>query len=310
MAILDEKNIQYKRKRSSRGSVIFRRTTAVVSAAALLASAMLIITSCSQEAESSSEVQTTYSSKVETTPAVTTEPPEPVLELLPGAQERLDINPDSAGLLKVSNIIDEEIVHRTDAETGNEFYLDHDIHGNKSEAGVIFADYRNVLDGRKTSDNIILYGHNQEDNTRLGKIDSYVWSLGSAEPSFGYYKNNSLIEFSTNYTVRQYKIFAVFSTNTDPKHDKGNVFDYHNYIDLSDEARFNDFIANVMERSYIDTGIDVKFGDKFLTLSTCGTRFDGERNVVVARLVREGESSEIDFSQLKINDYKLPAVFN
>ena len=308
MAIRDE-NTQYRKKKSNRGSVMFRRTTAAVSAAAILGSAMLIITSCAKETESSSEIEVTYTSKVETTTVATTEP-EPVLTLLPGAQERLDFNKDSAGWLNIDGVVNEEFVHRTDAETGNLFYLDHGLDGNKSAKGVIFADYRNTLDGRKTSDNIILYGHNEKDNDRLGTLDSYVWSLSGTEPSLGYYKKHALISFNTNYTERQYKIFAIFLTNTLPEHDKGTVFDYQNYIDFSDEARYNDFITNVMERSFIDTGIDVKYGDKFVTLSTCGTQFEESRVVVMGRQVREGESPDIDFSLSKINDYKLPAIFN
>lgn len=314
MAIREEsmsRRPQPSRKKSSRGSILFRRTTALVSAGALIASALMIITSCSkQEAESSSEVEMTYTSKVETTPAVTTPAPEPVLTLLPGAQERLDRNPDSAGWLTIDGVVDEEFVHRTDAETGNSYYLDHDIDGNSSVKGVIFADFRNILDGSKTSGNIVLYGHNERDNDRLGNVDQYYWGLSAAQPSLSYYKKHALINLSTNYTQRQYKIFAIFSTNTLPQHDNGNVFDYHNYIDLSDETRYNDFISNVMERSYIDTGIDVQYGDKFLTLSTCGTQYDGQRVVVVGRQVREGESADIDLDQVKMNDYKLPAIFN
>lgn len=311
MAILDERKPQHYKKKEKNTSVVFRRTTAVVSAIALISSAMLIITSCGSNAEnSSSEVEMTYTTKVETTVA-TTVAPEPVLTLLPGIQDRLNINPDSAGWIKIDGVVDEEIMQRTDAETGNEYYIDHAINGNASDSGVIFADYRSILNGSKTSDNIILYGHNQKDNKRFGTLDSYYWALTGTDPSLTYYKNHALINFNTNYQERQYKIFAIFTTNTEPQHDNGTVFDYINYIDLTDEARYNDYMTNVMDRSFIETGIDVKHGDKFLTLSTCGTQFEGQRLVFVARQVRDGESAEIDFTQSKINsDYKMPAVFN
>jgi sortase B len=302
-----------KKKNIRKSSITFRRTSAAVSAASLLISAMLIVSSCSKGAESSSvsETEATYSTKVDTTPAVTTTTEAPLV-LLPEAQERLAKHPDSAGWITIDGVVDEEVVQKFgDAEQGNSFYIDHGIDGKKSDAGVIFADYRNVLAGSKASDNIILYGHNQKDNTRLGGLDSYKWSLRGPNASISYYKKHAIINFSTNYEKKQYKIFAIFTTNTLPEHDKGNVFDYQNYLEFDTEERYNDFITKVTERSYIKTGIDVKYGDKFLTLSTCDTDFDDARLVVVARQVRDGESADIDFSQCSVNtNYKYPAAFS
>ena len=307
MAMSDERKPQHFKKKEDKSSIKFRRTSTLISVVALIASMSLVVTSCSSSKDSSSsEIVETYATKVQTT-ITTTEAPEPVLTLLPGIQERLDKNKDSAGWINIKDVVDEEIVQRTDAETGNSFYIDHGLNGNKSTSGAIFADYRNTLNGRKTSDNIILYGHNQKDNTRFGNLDKYKWNLTNNDCN--YFKKHNLINFSTNYQSRQYKIFAIFVTNVEPKHDNGNVFDYQNYLDLSDEARYNQFMDQVMQRTLILSGIDVKYGDKFLTLSTCSTEFEPSRLVFVARQLRDGESTEIDETKLQINaNAKWPAV--
>lgn len=279
----------------------FRRKTMIMIIAAVF-SVALIATSCKEnENDGDGTVTVPYTTKIETTPATTTEETDPVLPLLPGVEERLAVNTDSAGWIYIPDVVDEEIVQRTDKETGNEFYVYHDINGNKYEGGVIFADFRNILNGRKTSDNIILYGHNQKDNSRFGDLDKYKWNKN-------YYKTHPLITFSTNYVTRKYKIISVFITNVNPEDDNGNVFDYHNYIEF-DEDRYNDFIENVSKRSLIITGTDCQFGDRFITLSTCSTEFDPSRLVIVGREVREGESEDVDLSKFQINpNPKYPAV--
>ena len=292
-------------KKELKKKYLVRRSIVTVLCFTIIASSALIITSCGNKEGSSSDSDVTVGTTSITTEATTTEAPEPVLTLLPGIQERLDKNPDSAGWINIDGIVDEEIVQRQDPTTGNLFYLDHDLNGNKSEGGTIFADFRNVLNGRKTSDNIVLYGHNQKNGTRFGLLDSYKWNL-----NFYKGKNKQIINFSTNYEERKYKIFAIFVTNTEPQHDNGNVFDYHNYIDLSDDSRYNEFISEVKKRSLIQTDIDVKKGDKFLTLSTCSTEFEPSRLVFVARQLRDGETTDVNLDNFKINpNPKWPAIY-
>ena len=52
----------------------------------------------------------------------------------------------------------------------------------------------------------------------------------------------------------------------------------------------------------IKTGVDVKSDDRILTLYTCYQDiFDGGRLVVFARLVRDGESADVDVSKASFN---------
>ena len=52
------------------------------------------------------------------------------------------------------------------------------------------------------------------------------------------------------------------------------------------------WLEDIAESSEYDTGIDVEFGDEFLTLTTCEYHREDGRFVVVARRVREGEVIE------------------
>lgn len=290
MAISDERKANNK-------AIMFRRTTALISALAIVVSLVLITTSCNSKKETEGE-NVEYSTKVQTgeTTAVTEAP----LVLMSRAEEELKINEDYAGWIKIDGVVDEPVVQCED----NDFYLNHNF-DNKEEkdGGTIFVDYRNVLDTRFRSDNVVLYGHNQKDGTRFGQLDLYKWT-----PT--YYKTHPLIKFDTAYNEREYKIFSIFIINTKPEDDDGNLFDYHNYMDLSDESIFNGFIEQCHKRSIIIPDVDIQYGDKFLTLSTCSTEFADSRLVIVAREVREGESSEVDMTNFEVNDNPLyPAIY-
>ena len=54
------------------------------------------------------------------------------------------------------------------------------------------------------------------------------------------------------------------------------------------------WVEEFRSRSIYDIPVDVEVGDNLLTLSTCYYEKDDQRLVVVARRVRDGESSEVD----------------
>ena len=56
-----------------------------------------------------------------------------------------------------------------------------------------------------------------------------------------------------------------------------------------------------IERSLINTGVDVKNGDNIITLVTCSKDFKNSRLVVMARETRDGENPTVNTSLAKIN---------
>lgn len=223
-------------------------------------------------------------------------------ELLPSAEMLLKENADTVGWIKIDDTkIDIPVVSKLGNPEGNDFYLTHSFDGSKNKAGTVFLDYRSKIGYKKQSDNLVLYGHNQKDGTMFGQLKKYK---GNTD----FYKEHPIVHFNSNYETGEYKIISYFVASVLPEQDaNGEVFDYHNYIEFDDKARYEDFISEVMSRSQIITNVDCKYGDKFLTLSTCSNEFEPSRFVVVARKVRKGEEATVDTSAVTMNpDAKEP----
>lgn len=224
------------------------------------------------------------------------------LVLLPFAEEMLAINPDYAGYISIPGVLSEAVV-QTD---NNDFYLKNNFYGQKRSCGTVFVDFRDVLNDYADlqSDNIVLYGHNQRDGTMFGQLDFYKWN-------YNYWLQNPFIYFDNKYEQNVYVIVASFVINTEPEHDNGNVFGYHNYINFDKKHPFETFKKEITERSHFHTGIDIDENDKFITLSTCSYEWEPARHVIIGRKLRSGETTEnIDTTNFELNpNPKWPAVY-
>lgn len=215
--------------------------------------------------------------------------------LLPGAKGLLEINSEVAGYLIIPGSKDDE-------QSGNEIaypvmqsddlkkYLDKDFYGKDARAGALFLDYRNrfdyVVDGKlaePNSDNLIIYGHNMQSGDMFGKLKNY-------RNNSNYYGEHPVILLNSNYKQYQYKIFAFFIVDAEDKTD--TAYECWNQINFADETEFYNFVNEAKRRTIRLNDVDVKYGDKLLTLSTCNTIFGNDgpgRLIIMARLVRDGE---------------------
>lgn len=217
-------------------------------------------------------------------------------ELTGSAQQLLEINGDTVGWVQIDDTNISLPVVQKKTSDGNEYYLTRAFDGSKNKAGTIFLDCRATLNAKERSDNLVLYGHNQKDKTMFGDLAYYKHDLE-------YYKAHPVIEFSSNYTTDVYKIIACFVTPVLPEQTSdGVIFDYHNYINFDSRDKYDSFINNVMERTQIITGVDVRYGDQFLTLSTCSNEFEPSRFVVIARRTRKDEDPSVDVSAAYVNE--------
>ncbi len=171
----------------------------------------------------------------------------------------------------------------------NEYYLKHDFYRKWTKYGCPFVNYRNSAYGldRNTS----IFGHNMEyDDLIFGDLEKYRTIDG--------FKKAPIIELETLYQKYTFKVYAVFVTSA--KNDSnGWIFNYI-FTQLSDPV-FEEYIAQMDQRKFYSTGVDINKSDKILTLSTCSYDFSDERLVVVGRLVRDGESTEVDTSKAVAN---------
>ena len=208
------------------------------------------------------------------------------------------INKEFVGWLRIEDTgVDVPVVQTGD----NEAYLRKDFYGNYSVYGNPFLDYRNKLknlfEGTKTKlvnadKNTTVYGHNMLDNMVFAEL------LGYKEPDF--YKAHPVIEFNTIYGQSKWKIISAFLVNSTANLDNGYTLPY-NFVDCYDK-NFGAYLKELEKRTFVKTGVDVNESDVLLTLSTCDkSEIEEGRFVVVARLLREGESEKIDTSAVSAN---------
>lgn len=175
----------------------------------------------------------------------------------------------------------------------NKYYLKRNFYEKWVSYGVPFFDYRIKEEQFKTLPrNTVIYGHNmRSDDLIFGMLEEYREIDG--------FKRAPVIECNTIYGDFKWVVCSVFITNSDKKHDNGYVFPY-NFIDCGDEL-FEEYIVELEKRSLYNTGVGLEVTDKILTLSTCAYDFKDARLVVVARLLRDGESVNVDTSKAVVN---------
>ncbi len=191
-------------------------------------------------------------------------------------------NQDIKGWITIPDSkIDFPVVQSTD----NEYYLQHDFYKNYNSNGIPFLDYRNDISGVDlTDDNTVIYAHNIKGGRFFSELCNYS--------DLDYYKERPVITFDSVYNEMQWVIVACYITNSAPEQDDGEVFLYHNYLNFTSKAQFDWYMEEVNRRSIINTGVEVEYGEKLLTLSTCTYEFDDARFVLVARKIRIGEDTD------------------
>ena len=179
------------------------------------------------------------------------------------------INSDVVGWIKIENTnIDYPVMQNGD------YYLHRNIYKNYSSHGTPYlAEYCNI----QYSDNLIIYGHHMNDNSMFAQLDDYK--------KHSFYENHKYIKFYSYYNgitiEKTYEIAIAFKTVV--YSDKG--FKYYNYTNFSDIQELNEFVENCRKLEFYNTGIDINYGDKLITLSTCEYSQKNGRIVVVAKQI-------------------------
>lgn len=209
--------------------------------------------------------------------------------MLPKHADLYATNSDFVGWLEIPGIdISLPIVQGEN----NDVYLNTSFYGEKSIHGCCFMDSSNNIE--KLDRNTIIHGHNMShDDLMFGMLETYKKING--------FKTAPLIKFDTIYRDTKWKIYAVFLTNGDGSADNGYLFPYL-FRNVSSDQVFKTYIDQIDKRKIYSTGVDILPTDQILTLSTCTYEFNNARLVVVARLLRDGESEEIDVSKAKASE--------
>jgi len=189
-------------------------------------------------------------------------------------------NEDIVGYL---NIPDTSIQYYVTQAKDNEFYMGHDIYKTQSETGWIFLDYEN--DFSRIDKNIIIYGHNPDDDIMFHGLRSYLTE--------DYAQSHRYFYLTTQSWNSGYEVFAVLLTDIS--------FSYNRV--LIDDSQFGSILDTMNKESLYDFGVDVTTDDRILTLSTYlnpNGPGDPSRIIVVGKLM--GSCEEVPLSPIPLSE--------
>ncbi len=173
-------------------------------------------------------------------------------------------NKDTKGWIQVNGTnINYPFVQAKD----NSYYLTRDFNKKYNDAGWVFLDYRNKLDGEDK--NIILYAHSRKDRTMFGSLKNILksqWLKNS---------DNYVIKLSTEYENTLWQIFSIYRIPT--------TNDYIQTVFNNNE--FLTFTNLIKSRSQYNFKTDVDSNDRIITLSTCYN--DTDKVVLHAKLIKK-----------------------
>lgn len=191
-------------------------------------------------------------------------------QILPEYQALYEQNSDLAGWLSVEGTSIDYPVLQAVAQSSN-FYLNHDFNGKEDINGSLFLDFRNNL--QKPNDNMIIYGHNMKSGMMFGELKKYL------EPTF--WKEHKKVTFNTIYEKAEYEIVAVCLSKV--AEDGAGNFKYYDFIEAGSKKAFRQFVKNIKELNIMDEKLELSYGDKLLTLSTCNSYTEDGRLFLVAK---------------------------
>lgn len=202
-------------------------------------------------------------------------------------------NPETVGYIKIDGTkIDSPVVQADN----NKYYLNHDFYGTPTSYGAIYASYKNSFE--PFDRNTLLYGHNMNDGSRFAALLNYK--------SIDYFKEHPVIQYDSLFEKHLWKIYAVVITNGSTASDNDYFFDFT--FNHCSDACYEEYIEEIDKRKLYDTGVDLLPTDTIVTLCTCTYEYDDARLLVIARMVRDGESPEVDTSlaSMKSTPVKYP----
>ena len=189
-------------------------------------------------------------------------------EILPQYKELYEKNNELFGWLTIEGTKIDYPVMYTPGES--EKYLHAAFDGSYSYPGTPFIDINCYPD----SQNLMIYAHNMPNGSMFRGLLKFEEKT--------YWQKHPTITFNTIYEENEYEIVAAFydrlylETETD-------VFKFYYFIDPETEEEFNYGIDQIRSKALYDTGVEVSYGDKLITLVTCAYHTTHGRFVVLAR---------------------------
>lgn len=231
--------------------------------------AVSIMSGCKKREDTPSSSSSTSSSSSSSSKTEPQKKEETIKDHLPGmvdiVKEYKEENPDTVGWLQVTQLnIGDIVVCHTGSEK-NEYYRRKNFKKEDSFNGVLYSDFRSIFgDGsaEQLGLNTCVYGHAIADIRGEKNYDVFFGPLHDfRDPEIA--KTIPYIYFTTEKEDLAFEVFAVFITNT------SNPDMPYNRPDIPEEEFHKMIKEQVLPRSLYTYDVEIKPGDKFLTLSTC-----------------------------------------
>lgn len=183
-------------------------------------------------------------------------------------------NHDFIGWVTIADTrVDYPVMHTPNDTERGEYYIHRDYDKQYSAAGLPFVDGNCLIE--PPTDNVILYGHNMNAGTMFHDILEYQ--------NEDFYNGHKTFTFDTIYGDGTYEVVAMFYGQILPE--ESTAFKYYEFVNAGTEEEFLEFVNNVKRMSVINTGVDVKYGDKLVTLSTCAYHVEDGRFAVIGKKI-------------------------
>lgn len=194
-------------------------------------------------------------------------------------------NSDFVAWLQVGELVDNPVYKAAD----NEFYRTHNSRCEPSDYGAIYMS----SDDSVGDDNMVIYGNNMSDGSMFGKLEK----LKNASA----FANNGYIALSGEAESENYAIFSVMLLTESEDDDNGAPFDFKR-TEFESIYEFGKWRDEALERSIVNTGVNLEYDDKTLILVTDADDFDGAKFVVMAKKTEDTADAAPDVLKVKQNE--------
>ncbi len=193
------------------------------------------------------------------------------LTLLRQYQPLLKKNKNFIGWIKIEGTnIDYPVMKSVNGN--GEYYLDHSFDQKEDRNGTLFMD--DDCDVEKPTENWIIYGHNMKSGLMFGELDNYK--------SRSFYEKHPVVLFDSIYETGVWDVMYAFQSHV---YEQTQIaFKYYQFIDPATRAEFDSGMREMAAGSFYDTGVEARWGDRLLILSTCDYDEANGRFVVVCKL--------------------------
>ena len=216
------------------------------------------------------EEDTTVEEEIEEEPVVV-----PTPDLNTYTDSWKEHNKDVSATITIEGLKNEPIV--TTPNNQNE-YLRKNIFGKDSVSGTLFTAYDSVLGKTNVT---TVFGHSMKNGSMFGTLKNYKdLNYLKAHPTF------TMSSETANYTLKIVGVAEVSSNYAD-------MGWYYAQSNLS-EAQFAKFEKEVRTRSRFVIPDEFDYESKYVILSCCAYAFSGERLIVVARIMDENETVDVN----------------